>query len=288
MKIRLQEFRVVLFCLAVGVLLMFISCKTDKPQDYIAKVEDKILSKSELRNVIPIGASPEDSIKLSNIFIDNWIRKQVVLLQADINLSNLEKNVESELESYENDLIIYRFERELIKQKLDTAVGVQELEDYYLENIEMFKLKDLALRVTYVKIPANSENKTLVRKYLGSTIDRDSTALKSICDLPGHQCYLKKKDWIYFKDLLREVPLTIYNAERFLKTNKFVEFDSDEETYMLDIKEYKLKDSYSPIDLETKNIKSIILNARKIQLLEKMREELFQKAIKNGSVEINK
>lgn len=267
---------------------MMSSCSEDSPLDYVVKVDDKYLTRDQLKNVIPLSASPEDSVKLANIFIDNWIRKQVVLQQADINLSDIDKDVEEELDSYESDLVIYRFERELIRQKLDTSISNLELEEYYMENIDMFKLKDLALRVSYVRKDKDKEEPKDLIKYLKSSSKEDSLELSNLCDEPGFQCYLKDEEWIYLKDLLTEVPLTIYNAERFLKTNRFVEFDSEEHNFYLNIKEYKLKDSYSPIDLETKNIESIILNGRKIELLENMREELFQKALKNGDVEINK
>ncbi|NND77958.1 MAG: hypothetical protein HKN39_07215 [Flavobacteriales bacterium] len=268
--------------------VLIISCKKEQPKDIAVSVGDIILTRDQLKEVIPIGASSEDSTKIANIYIDNWIRKQVVLQQADLNLSSIDKDVEEELESYKNDLIIYRFERELIKQKLDTAVTDQQFEDHYFENIEMFKLKDYAVRVSYVKTTKGQGSSNEIKKYLRSSSEKDSLELSRLCQLPGYQCYLKDNDWVYFKDLLAEVPLTIYNAERFLKTNKFVAFSSEDYDYFLDIKEYKLKDSYSPIDLETKNIKSIILNARKMELLENMREELFQKAIKNGEVQINK
>jgi len=230
----------------------------------------------------------EDSIKLANIFIDNWVRKRVVLSQAELNLSDYQKDVEAELETYKSDLIIYKFERELIKQKLDTVIHSKEIEDYYSENIEMFKLKDYALQVIYVSHPVNFEETKELKELVRNYSSQDSLDLATLCDAPDFMCFQKTRDWIYLKDLLSEVPLTIYNEERFLKKDKFVDFEEGNRRYLLKVNDFKLKDSYSPIDLEKRNIKSLILNSRKIKLLEKMREELFQKALNNGEIEINK
>ena len=268
--------------------IILLSCSKKVTEEYVVRVKDNYLLKSELRKSIPLNTNAEDSTKLANIFIDNWIRKHVVLDQADLNLSEYQKDVNSELENYKNDLIIYRFERELLKQKLDTAISKEEIEVYYDENKEVFKLKDFALQVIYAKYPLNYNDEKKIKKLVESYSFTDSLLLAEYCERPEMECYLNANDWIYLKDLLAEVPLTIYNEDRFFKKDKFVDFEEEDHCYSLEIKDFKLKDSYSPIELETKNIRTLILNARKINLLENMREELFQNALKNGDIEINK
>ena len=264
------------------------ACKSDIPDDYVARVNDKALSRKNLDQSIPQNASEADSIKMAHLFIDNWVRKQVVLNQADLNLSDYEKDVALELEKYKEDLIIYRFERELLRQKLDTVVQTEQIEDYYMENIEMFKLNDFAVQVLYTSFPVDyNESKGLKKLFKGYT-QEDSLALADYCEDPLLTCYNKGDEWVYLKNLLREIPLTIYNEESFLKKNKFVAFEEKGTQYLLLIKDFKLKDAYSPIDLETNNIRSLILNSRKIKLLEDMRNELFQKALNNGEIEIKK
>ncbi|MEM7162542.1 MAG: hypothetical protein AAF487_08905 [Bacteroidota bacterium] len=246
------------------------------------------MSRDNLDASIPKNVSQEDSIKLAHLFVDNWVRKQVVLNQADLNLSDLEKNVELELEKYKEDLIIYRFERELLRQKLDTAISNEQTETYYMENIDMFKLNDYAIQVVYASFPIDHEDKKELKNLIKNYSREDSLQLQNICEDPEMKCYNKEDEWIYLKNVLREIPLTIYNEESFLKKNKFVSFDEKGIQYLLFVKDFKLKDAYSPIDLETNNIKSLILNARKLKLLEDMRDELFLKALNNGEIEVKK
>lgn len=266
--------------------LLLSACQKPVVDNYVVRVHDNYLTREELRDVIPFTVSPEDSAKLAINHINNWIRKQVVLNQAELNLSDLQKDVQQQLEEYKNDLVIYKFESQLIKQKLDTAISNSEIKQYYDQNKEMFKLKDYALRVAYIRTEKDDKNIPSISKELNRFSENDSISIYQYCEDFAVKCYLNTNDWVYLGDLISEIPLTIYNAEQFLKRNTFVQFDSDTETYLLKIFEYKLKDNFSPLELEHNNIRSILLNAKKMALLENMREDLFNKALKNGDIEI--
>ena len=78
---------------------------------------------------MPEGTPREDSILIVKNFIENLVRNRVELHHAEKNLSADEKNFKEQLDDYRNSLIIYTYESHLIRQKLDTMVSIEEIED---------------------------------------------------------------------------------------------------------------------------------------------------------------
>jgi hypothetical protein len=85
---------------------------------------------------------------------------------------------------------------------------------------------------------------------------------------------------------LKEIPIQTYNKELFLQNNRFVEVSDSLNSYFLNIKGFKIRNSASPLSFEKENIKNIILNKRKLQLITKMKEDVYNDAANNKEVEI--
>jgi 3-deoxy-D-manno-octulosonate 8-phosphate phosphatase KdsC-like HAD superfamily phosphatase len=54
----------------------------------------------------------------------------------------------------------------------------------------------------------------------------------------------------------------------------------------VNIKGFKIKDGVSPLSFETENIRAMILNKRKLKLIEDMEKQLYDEALKKGDAEI--
>ncbi|MBK6342671.1 MAG: hypothetical protein IPF41_08805 [Flavobacteriales bacterium] len=59
----------------------------------------------------------------------------------------------------------------------------------------------------------------------------------------------------------------------------------DDGAWFLDIVELRPRLSPSPIELVRQDIRSILLNQRKLTLIERMREDLYQQALANDAIE---
>ena len=71
---------------------------------------------------------------MGKAFIDSWIRRQLIIHQAESNIDKSELNFSKELEEYRNSLIIYKYETMLVEKKLDTVITDAEIEKYVKEN----------------------------------------------------------------------------------------------------------------------------------------------------------
>lgn len=253
-----------------------------------AKAFEKELTLDELRMAIPDDASENDSIRLAETFINSWVREQVVLSHAERNLSEDQKDFSSQIENYRKSLLIYAYENELIRQKLDTAVSDAEIASYYEENTDNFQLKDYIVRVSFAVLDGGIPEKDVkkFRKIFSSDEPGRNDGVENLCQQLNAACFTNDTLWLYFNDLLTDIPLEVYNTEAFLKKYRKIEFEKEGRLYFLIVKEYKLKDSVSPLSFEKDNIRNIILNRRKTELLTKMRNDLFNDAFRKKDVEI--
>ncbi len=258
-------------------------------EEVIAFAYDKYLYRSELEGVVPGGVTPADSVEIARQYIDNWIRQQVLLNHAEGNLAKDQMDFEKQLENYRNSLIIYEYESELIRQKLDTVVSVEEIETFYRENESNFQLRENIVRVSYVKIPRGIEDSPKAKKakqYLQSSGHEDKEKIIELCENTTITYRPDDENWIAFSDLMRELPLEIYDQENFLKNRSFHETGDSLFIYFVRINDYKIRESTSPLSLETESIRNMILNRRKQELINNMQQEVFQEALKNKEFEI--
>ncbi|MEI6122776.1 MAG: hypothetical protein WCQ95_04040 [Bacteroidota bacterium] len=270
------------------IILIFIcACSSNKKNNEraVARVLDKFLYLNDLQGVIPKNVFGKDSVALINDYIDNWIRQQLLISQAERNLSAEQRDFTKQLEDYKNSLTIYRYESELIKQSLDTNVAENEIEDYYEKNKSNFELKENIVKVIYVKVPNNSPIST-ARLYIRSDNVQDRKKLQDFCHKYAVNYYLEDGNWLLFNDILKEIPINTYNQEDYLKNNRLIEIKDSNFIYLLNIKGFMIKEGLSPLSFEKGNIRDIIINKRKLKLIETMQNDVYNKALKKGDFEI--
>lgn len=277
------------FFLSVFLLVSAVGCR-----DYLMKSDHIVVAEcyghklyaEDLDGVVPTDASRMDSIARVNAFVDSWIRTQLLLHQAEINLPPEELDFSKQLQDYRNSLTIYAYESQILEQYLDTIVSDEEVAAYYEAHKENFQLRATMVKVAYVVLDENCKH----LKEFKQVMSRHDTLMMAELDELAEQyalsSFLDVDTWVRLDDLLKKVPLEIYNTESFLKRNRFVSFDKDNLLYLVRFEDYLMEKSVSPLEIEGENIKSIILLKRKKELLRQMNAELYERAEKEKVFEI--
>ena len=275
--------------IGIAFLLLMAGCdyfQKSSKEVVVAECYGKYLYESDLKGIVPEGASTMDSIQRVSTFIDSWIRRQVLIHQAENNLDKDKLDLKKQMEEYRNSLIIYEYESQLINQKLDTVVSENEIAEYYEQNKDDFQLRNTMVRAAYVILDEECIHKATFQKLMS---DRDTLLLQNIDVLATYyavKSYLDVDQWMRLDELTNIIPIEIFNAESFLKKNKFVCFDMNEYTYMVRFVDYLLEESTSPLEMVRDNIKSVILAHRKQAMLEKMRTSIYDKARREHAFEV--
>ncbi len=252
----------------------------------LARVHDRYLYAGELDGVVPEGTSPADSTDIISNVIQQWIKQQLIVSQAENNLSAGEKDFSLELEKYRNSLVVYKYESRLVREKLDTVVSDQEIETYYRDNPGDFELRDNIVRVVYVKLRKKDPNLNRVRNLVRNNREDDKDELLRLSTSIAVNSFLDDQVWLFFNDLLKEIPINTYNQEEYLRNHRFVEFTDEEHVYLLNFIDFKIKEGISPLSLEKDNIRNIIVNKRKLRLISDMEKEVYDKALADKEFEI--
>lgn len=272
----------------IFVIMIFASCKSSHEDDLVATAFDYKLFKSDLKGLVPPNTSKNDSIAIVSNFINNWVKEKVILNKAEKNLSKDQMNFEELINNYRNSLIIYTYENQLIKQLLDTNITEEEIEEYYNNNIDNFLLKENIIKVNYVKLESKSPYIQRIKQLLFTKSDDPDIQQKlfDLCSKYAVNFFIDSDVWLYFNDILKEVPLETYDQRAFLKSNRNIEAKDDNFYYLIKIIDFKLKESTSPLSFERENIKSIIVNKRKIDIINKMHKEVYDDAYSKNKIKI--
>ena len=252
---------------------------------WVAKVYNNYLLEDDVLSQIPFDASVADSVSIRNSIVNSWINRQLLVHQAELNLPIEEQDVSQKLEKYRTDLLIFSYQNKLLTEKLETNVSRIEIEDYYNQNSDKFSLVDYIVKAYYIKLDSSDTKHKKVKKWLMSNDEEDKEKLFEYCNLHSSNFSLEEK-WMYLYELLEEVPIVSYNKEKLLKNKKLIAFFDKGNLYLVRLVDYKLKDGISPLSLEEENIKRIILNNRKLDFLENLKTDIYQKAKNTQEIEI--
>lgn len=273
------------FLTFLSLCLICIGCnKNDDQGAILAEVGDKKLTINDLMEVIPDNSNSADSIALSERYIQDWIMEQLVINKAEEGLSEDKKNFDLLIENYRKSLLTHTYEQEWIRQKLDTTISEEEIEKYYNDNEKNFQLKDYIVKVKFSAIASDSKNINALKKLFYSEKPEDLVKWEQLCVDIGVSYYFDEDHWMLWDEFIKQVPLEVYDVEAFLKKKKTVELEKDNNLYFIAITDYQLSGSRSPLSFERDKIRSMILNRRKLQLLDDMRRDLYAKATQDNVI----
>lgn len=275
MKYLIQLFGLALILSSCG----WLSNSKGKDKEVLAKVGDKYLYAGEIKGIIMPGTSAKDSIQKVNLYVENWIKIQLMVQKAELNLSKDLKNFDKELEDYRTTLLIHTYKERMVEQLLDTNVTEEDIKLYYKENQQQFLLRKNLVKASYIIFSRNSENKDKVKSWLMSDKVDLQVKLKKFCEENAMSYQIEDTSWQWMDELERLIPFDYTSQESFLGRSKFYETQDSSMVYMVRIKDYKSKEGVSPLEFERPVIKSLIINIRKQEILRKMEEDIYREAL---------
>lgn len=268
-------------------LVIFTACRqVEDESPVVAQVYDYKLYQSDLQGLVEKGMTDDDSATIVANYVDQWIRQMVMLSKAE---KNVEADFSHQMREYHNSLLTYAYERQIIEQLLDTNVVETEIEEYYNLHGEEFPLKNTIVKAVYVIAPqktsvAGKLRMLVAKKEFG---DDEIVELERLASHHNLQGYYEGDVWMPFLNLQAMVPITTYNETLFLKYHRSAVLSDDSLRYYVRFLDYKVTDEVSPLELQRENIKSIILNHRKIELLARLQSDLIAEAEEGGFVKRN-
>ena len=275
-------------CTFILFLLMFFGCRQKQSigqQDVLVKVDDRTLSLAELKAVLPARLSPADSLIWAESYIKQWVKNSLVYDVAMQNLSNEDKaEINQLVDAYRHSLIRYRYQEQLIEERLSANLSEEEKRAFYDNNRNEFVLDHNLIKGLFLKIPVDAPNLSDVKKWYRSSAESEIEKIEkySVQNAAVYEYFYDK--WISFNEVIATIPVKITKEEDFLRTHSFIETADSSFCYLLNIKEYLLKGDIAPFDYANTQVVDMLVNQQKIQFLKNFEEELYNDAIRSGKV----
>ncbi|BAO74275.1 hypothetical protein WPG_0045 [Winogradskyella sp. PG-2] len=241
----------------------------------------------DIEDVVPEGASRQDSTILVNAFINRWARQLLLMDGALLNLSEDKQSEFSRLvEQYKNDLYTKAYLEGLVKKNIDTIVGVEESKIFYEANKESFKLNDDLLKFRYVNLPLNSIDLDTIKTRLKRFETKDKVYLDSI-SVQFKSYSLNDSIWIKYSQVVEKIPVvSLENKNQLLKKTNFLQLKDSLNLYLMQVNDVRLQNNYAPLEYVNTSIQKIVINKRKLELIKQLENDITKDAITNNQFQI--
>ena len=245
--------------------------------EVVARVGKEKLYRSKLKQYIPDNVTPEDSANLAMQYISAWASELLFLKVADDHLSKAEKDVTQELEDYRRSLLKFRYEQSYVNERLDTLITEEQIEAFFKEHEDLFKLERPVLKVRFLDIMEDSPNKEMILRKMSSPDYSDVADADSLAGISALRYFDKSEEWVDAALLAREFGTDYVGMLSALK-DSFIKISQDgrlRAAYVLDIR----KSGTAPLEYTRMRIRDIILSNRKHDLLTGLEQDLLKDAL---------
>jgi hypothetical protein len=255
----------------------------------VARVHSSYLFKEELEGLIPNGMSSQDSLLITQKFVTNWVKKELLVLEAANNIQIDQSQIERKVADYRYALISYEYQKLKVNQALNKEITEEEILAYYNDNLKNFILKQNIIQGRFIKVSNEAPRISNARRWIKSSRPEDLEELKSYSFQFASNYSLEDSTWINFDEVIKNSPFsTISNKIQFLSRNRYVEESDSSYLYLFKIDRYKISNETSPLEFVKDDIKNIILNKRRVDLAKNLENGIYERAKENEDFEIFK
>jgi hypothetical protein len=275
-------------CIAV----MLPSCKYFKGKSPVegekvmARANDDYLYMSEISPLLK-NVPHADSAAFVVNYAESWVRRKLLLTKAEENVPSDELGIDKKVEDYRQSLLLYEYEKGLINQKLDKAVSDAEIEDFFNKNKEKFTLESDIYDIQYVQIHTDAKDLDNMRPIIMTPRTHDDTLKREgYCKAMATDYSFSDNHWMATSAILRQFPITADALKALAPTGRFNEFKNNKDSYFLFIHSARHTGETSPLEFIRGQIKEVIVNKKKVILIQKIYDGIYEEGVRSGKCEV--
>jgi hypothetical protein len=270
-------------------ILLLSSCKqqTKEDGDVIASLDGKLLLYEDIASQLPKPGvlNKADSVALLQTIVRNWAKNQLLVKAAEFNLKEDLLDFEELVIQYRNDLLKHAYIERFVSENLDTNVSATEISEYYEKNLSNFELKESIVRAKFTAAPLEAQKVNEAKSWFKSNYYEEKY-LDWIEVFATDQSAYTDSSWVPLDEFLADIPLESGNPYSYLKRTPRFTCEDTMMVYFVTVSELRIENSYSPLEYVRESIRKMILNKRRMDLIEKVEENIIANAIEKGDLYI--
>ena len=273
-------------------LLVLLSCSRENSKnkaDAIARVNNEYLYQSDLENLVPAGTPKKDSIAIVKDFINRWATQQLLIDNANKNISkNKQIELDELINQYKIDLYSKAYLEQLVITKIDTVITNEEIEKYYNTNKSNFKANSQLVKLRYISLVKGNNKLATISAKFSSFKSKDKKDLKNLA-IQFKDYAFNDSIWVDIDQVYERLPfVNKENVTKYIDTGISYQYVDSTSVWLVKVKDMVHKNEVVPLSYILPTIKQIILNKRKTDLINKIQTEITNDAIKDNDFEIFK
>ena len=229
---------------------------------------------------------PGDSAALVHRIIRTWAKNELLVEAAEFNLKTELKQFEDLIVQYRNDLLKHAYIDRYVRENLDTSIGKDEIQDYYESNKENFELKESIIKAKFTAAPVEAQKVSEAKAWFTREKESDEF-LEWIEVFATKQSAYSDSSWIPLDEFLSEIPLESSNPYSYLTRNVNFTCQDTLMVYFVEVNDLRIAESYSPVEYVEGRIEKMILNKRRLELIEQIESNIISNAIEKGDLRIH-
>jgi hypothetical protein len=256
---------------------LFFGC--NHPKDtVIAGVYDHKLYLSVLQEAIPAGLNAADSAVFTQHYITQWIEDQLLLHEAEKELSLQEKNFDKALQQYRNSLLINAYCKKIGQDTTQSQISKAELVAFMKSYSSGMEQREI-VRLNYVKLPLSATKlATTLRAILfnNSRRDMEKKRIEQLCS-DSIEYFIDDLTWLYLDEVQNELNIDELNNTSPASPYKQIETTDDKWRYLVVLLDYRTHtDNLN--DNQTKIAAEMLQQQKKSELIRKKINSLYEEA----------
>lgn len=270
---------------ALAFFILFASCKRlifEDDTNVVARIGKNKLYIQDVEKLITTPMTAADSAAFIANYSEAWVKRELKKQNAEKYFTD--KTIEKMVDDYRVSLLTYKYEQRYTSSVSD-EVSFTEISEYYNANKDNFLLSTPMVKARVLRIPAGYSNLKLIRHKMALYNADDMLDVASMAERDGLQMHDYTKRWHYFDEVVENMPFTYKNTDldRFIENNKSYEVTSSDYLYLMQIYEHKKTGTVMPAEFLEGQIKKIIINDRKMKVLNHIEDSLYNKAVSDGT-----
>lgn len=250
----------------------------------LAQVFDYKLYFNDVKDLIQGYSNAEDSIQQVRSLTEHWVRDRLILVEAEKNFPK-EANLNKLLEDYRQSLLRHFFEQHTIEERLDTVITENDLQRYYEANKEQHRLESGILRGYYFKIskPQNRSDKILTwwqtfpENYFEDVI--------SYAEKRAKTNWADSTQWYEMHMLIQLFPEGTLSPSAIRSRQGIVREDRDYMHLLYPLEVYHERE-IAPLSRVRPQAARYIIHQRELELLDRIKKEIYDRDIQSDQVKI--
>lgn len=255
-----------------------------KTEVAIAEVNGKVLSIKELKEMYPDHLNRPDSVLIANALADRWIRKEVFLSEAERSMGDI-RQLNALVRDYRESLIIHRYEEQLLQRFSDTIVTDDDIQTFFNQNPDQFKLKKTIVKFNLAVFPkfALEDEYDKVKELWDDMEDEEKLKIELVKYLDLYsEAFVLDTVWHELDELQTLLPELL--PKNLLNKSYRLELEDENHFYFLKIIDIAEETDDAPLTYIRNFAQKAILQKRKLNWLEKVKEDLYQEALLENKI----